>query len=148
MKKNLVDEGLRFLRYGAVGATSTALLYVVFLALVEASVDPVVAAAVLYPPGVAFSYLGNRRFTFASQQTHRLDLPRFLTAYGAGFASTLGVLATALIWMSPALAQLVNIVVAPIVIYSTLRIVDFGQPPSNTDPRSMDQITENYRSGG
>jgi len=148
VKKNLVDEGLRFLRYGAVGATSTALLYVVFLALVEASVDPVVAAAVCYPPGVAFSYLGNRRFTFASQQTHRSDLPRFLTAYGAGFASTLGVLATALIWMPPALAQLVNIVVAPIVIYSTMRIVGFGQPHSKTGPRSMDRITENNRSGG
>lgn len=147
MKKSLVEEGLRFLRYGAVGATSTALLYIVFLALVKASVDPVVAAAVCYPPGVAFSYLGNRRFTFASQRTHRSDLPRFLTAYGAGFASTLGVLATALIWMPPALAQLVNIVVAPIVIYSTMRLVGFGRPTSKTEPPSVDQTTENIRSG-
>jgi putative flippase GtrA len=134
VKKGLFDEGLRFMRYGVVGATSTALLYVVFLALVEASIDPVVAAGACYPPGVALSYLGNRRFTFASQQTHRSDLPRFLIAYGAGFISTLGVLATALIWMAPALAQLVNIAVTPIVIYSTMRLVGFGRPPSTAEP--------------
>ena len=55
-------------------------------------------------------------------------------AYGAGFVSTLGVLATALTWMAPALAQLVNIAVTPIVIYSTMRLVGFGRPPSTAEP--------------
>ena len=99
----------------------------------EASIDPVVAAGACCA-GVALSYLGNRRFTFASQQTRRSDLPRFLVAYGAGFVSTLGVLATALTWMAPALAQLVNIAVTPIVIYSTMRLVGFGRPPSTAEP--------------
>lgn len=133
MRQRLLDEGLRFLRYGAVGTISTAVLYVAFLVLVAINVNPVLAAGICYPVGVAFSYLGNRRFTFASDQTHRSDLPRFIAAYGVGFVSNLGVLVIALLWLPPSLAQLLNIAITPTVIFSTLRVVGFGSPKAACD---------------
>ncbi len=127
MLRRLFNEARRFARYGGVGAATTIALYLVYLGLIAVAVAPVTAAGICYVPGVALSYVGNRRFAFDSTQSHRRDLPKFLAAYAAGLGSTLVTVTVMLRWLSPELAQLVNIVVTPIVIYTSLRMLRFGQ---------------------
>ncbi|MEM9465423.1 MAG: GtrA family protein [Actinomycetota bacterium] len=133
MLRRLLDEARRFARYGAVGAATTIALYLVYLVLLAAGVAPVTAAGICYLPGVALSYVGNRRFTFDSNESHRSDLPKFLGAYAAGLVSTLVTVTVMLRWLGPELAQLVNIVVTPIVIYTSLRLLRFGQQEVSAD---------------
>ena len=133
MLRRLFDEARRFARYGAVGAATTILLYLVYLLLLAVGIAPVVAAGICYLPGVALSYVGNRRFTFASNESHRDDLAKFLGAYAAGLVSTLVTVTVMLRWLGPELAQLVNIVITPIVIYTSLRLLRFGEQEVQPD---------------
>ncbi len=133
MWRRLQAEIHRFARYGAVGAASTVTLYLVYLGLLAVGVAPVVGAAICYLPGVALSYLGNRRFTFQSEERHRRDLPKFAGAYAAGLVSTLATLTVMLRWLDPELAQLVNVIATPIVIYTSLRVLRFGQQEGRPD---------------
>ena len=86
-EKGLFDEGLRFMRYGAAGATSTALLYVVFLLW---SKHPSTQSSLRAPATRQAS--PHYRATFASQQTHRSTLSSCLRRW---IVSTLGVLYSA-----------------------------------------------------
>ncbi len=126
MIERLRQEALRFSRYGALGAITTVVLYVAYLGLLWGGVSPVSAAGICYVPGIAVSYFGNRRWTFESNESHRSDLPKFAFAYAAGFVSTLATVSIMLRWLPPALAQVANFGVTPIVIYISLRLVGFG----------------------
>lgn len=68
----IADADVRqFLAFLAVGATCTALQYVVLVLLVEAAKQPKFwSAAAGYLCGLVASYLLNRRFTFAGTQSH------------------------------------------------------------------------------
>lgn len=125
--QRLVDEAQRFLRYGMVGVVVTAVLYVVYLGLLRADISPPTAAGICYVPGLLFSYVLNRKWTFDGGGRHKHDLPKFLLAYGLGFLSTVGVVATLVRFVSPELAQLLNIAFTPLVIYSALKFLQFGK---------------------
>ena len=66
--------------------------------------------------GVALSYVLNR-----------CDLPKFLATYAAVLVSTVVAVTVMLRRLSPELAQLVDIVVTPIVIYTSLPLLRFWQ---------------------
>jgi putative flippase GtrA len=121
------NDLVRFIRYGIVGLLTNGAVYVAFLLMVEAGLNPVASSAVCYCLALALSYPLNRTWTFKSNARHRRDVPRFLLAYVAGFVFSVACVAVCLIWFPPAIAQLMTIGLTAIVIYSMLRIVRFGQ---------------------
>jgi putative flippase GtrA len=69
-----------FGRYLLIGLLATAIHYAVLLGLVEvAHAAAAPSAAFGAACGALAAYAGNRRFTFATQASHRQALPRFLT---------------------------------------------------------------------
>lgn len=121
------NEIQRLYRYGVVGITVNFSLYLVFLLFLHFELTPTVAAGLCYGLGVAISYLINRRWTFASTDSHRRDLPKFLLAYGVGLVSTLLTIAILIRWLPPELAQIFNIGLTAMVIYVSLRLFRFGR---------------------
>lgn len=126
MMARLLPELRRFSRYGIVGLGTNLSLYLLFLLLLRLAVSPVAAAGICYVLGVAASYLLNRRWTFASTDTHLRDLAKFLCAYGLGLASTMLTISLLLRILPPAWAQLLNIAITAVVIYGCLRMLRFG----------------------
>lgn len=124
--KRLADEARRFSRYGIVGLATNLSLYLIFVLLLRLGVSPVVSAGLCYCLGVGMSYLLNRRWTFGSNDGHGRDLPKFLLAYGVGFASTLLTISLLVSWLPAELAQILNIGITAVVIYACLRILRFG----------------------
>jgi len=121
------NEIQRISRYAVVGLATNVSLYLVFLLFLRVGFLPTVAAGLCYGLGVAMSYLLNRRWTFSSTDSHRRDLPKFLLAYGIGLASTLLTIMLLMVWLSPEVAQILNIGITAFVIYGSLRLVRFGQ---------------------
>ncbi len=121
-------------RYGVVGAFTNGSIYLLFLVMIWTGLYPVVASGLCYGLGVALSYFLNRRWTFNSQSAHRQDLPRFILAYGIGLLVTLVSMWGLIQVMIPELAQLVTVVVAAMSIYTSLRLLKFGQDTSPSLP--------------
>ena len=70
----------RFLRFALVGIFGTAAHYTVLVSLVEVYGVPVLFATTAgFLTGALVNYILNRRFTFASDATHVIALPKFLT---------------------------------------------------------------------
>lgn len=123
----LRDELTKLARYGVVGIVSNLTLYLLFLALLYGGIGPVTAAGICYAGGVCFSYVLNRGWAFKSTAGHQKDLPKYLLAYGIGFFAALAGIALLSQWMAPEIAQLINIGLTAVVIYSCLRLLKFGQ---------------------
>ena len=127
---SLQPEIGRLARYGIIGLGTNLSLYLLFLLLLRLAVHPVASAGICYVLGVAMSYLLNRRWTFASTNSHQRDLAKFLCAYGLGLVSTMLTLGMLLHWLAPQPAQIVNIGITAIVIYCCLRLLRFGSKRS------------------
>ncbi|MEE4237754.1 MAG: GtrA family protein [Anderseniella sp.] len=127
MKPALRSTLFQFTRYGSVGLLTNGTVYLVFLAIVWAGLHPVLVSALCYCLAVTMSYALNRSWTFRSVETHRRDLPRFLLAYGIGLFFAMGCIAVCLIWVSPAIAQLITISLTAVVVYGALRVLRFGR---------------------
>ena len=125
---NTLAENLgRLGRYGVVGLGTNISLYLLFLLLIWLGMKPVLTSALCYVLGVAMSYLLNRSWTFASNSTHRRDLPRFVLAYVAGLLVTL---VSRLLLVTPLgapIAQIITIGIAALSIYGVLHLVRFGR---------------------
>lgn len=121
------SETGRLLRYGLVGLLTNGSIYLLFLALIWAGLHPVLASGLCYGLGVTLSYLLNRRWTFDSQGQHRQDLPRFILAYGIGLLVTLVSMWGLIQIMAPEFAQLVTAGITAGSIYTSLRVLRFGQ---------------------
>lgn len=74
----------QFARYAGVGAFGTAAHYAAFIALVKLGVDVAAASAAGFVAGALINYWLNYRYTFTSEQPHRLALIRFFTVAVAG----------------------------------------------------------------
>ncbi len=122
----LVQEAKRFSKYGTVGLFSNFCLYGLFLILIQFGISPVLASGISYVIGVALSYLLNRQWTYQSKNSHARDLPKFLVAYGVGFVTALVMIAWLIRWFSPAFAQIINMIVVAVVIYTLLNLFKFG----------------------
>lgn len=120
----------RLSRYGIVGLTTNLSLYLVFLLFLRIGMTPTLSAGLCYGLGVGLSYILNRRWTFASTDSHLRDLPKFILAYGMGLASTLLTIIILVLWLPPELAQILNIGITALVIYTSLRLLRFGQQDS------------------
>lgn len=79
----------RFVAYACVGAAGTAVQYVVLAALVSThALDAVAASAIGAAAGAVVNYWLNHRFTFRSDNAHRVAAPRFFVVAAAGIALT------------------------------------------------------------
>lgn len=117
---------LQFTRYGLIGLLTNGAVFVAYLLMVRAGLHPVASSAVCYCLAVALSYSLNRTWTFKSRTKHSRDVPRFLLAYLAGFVFSVACIAVCLIWLPPAIAQLVTIGLTAVITYSILSILRFG----------------------
>ncbi len=80
----MADVG-RWLRFGVVGVTATAVHMGVAVATVEAGgAHPQVANMLGFAVAFVVSYLGQRYFTFGSDQAHSVALVRFAVVAGTG----------------------------------------------------------------
>jgi putative flippase GtrA len=82
----LFEVGIQFIRFAAVGVIGTLGHYVVLVVLVHlVGSDPVLASAAGAAVGAILNYSLNYRFTFNSNEQHRIALPRFLIVMAVGF---------------------------------------------------------------
>lgn len=125
--KSLSNEAGRLGRYGIVGLATNGAVYVSFLGMIRAGVKPVLASGICYGLGLSLSYIINRRWTFRSSNEHQRDLPRFIISYSVGLIVTLMSITLLVRVMGPELAQLLTIGIAAMAIYTSLRLLRFGQ---------------------
>ncbi|MFG5384828.1 GtrA family protein [Yoonia sp. R2-816] len=121
------EQVARFGRYGVVGIASNLFCFLVFLGLIAIDIWPVLASGMVYILGLTISYIANRSWSFRSTSDHRQDLPRFLVSYGIGLVFSMASMWVLIMWLHPAVAQIITTVLAAIVIYSCLTVFKFGQ---------------------
>ncbi len=77
----------QFGRFVGVGGSATLLMYLLLVAGVElADMRPLHSSAAAYVLSALFNYWANYHFTFASQASHRVALPRFSLIAACGLA--------------------------------------------------------------
>jgi putative flippase GtrA len=82
----VIRELRRFLGYAAAGVVATATHYGVMVALVTSANSPeVVASCVGFLAGACVKYPLNYWAVFASEQQHRVAVPRFVLSLAVGF---------------------------------------------------------------
>ena len=82
----MIRELRRFLGYAAAGVVATATHYAVMVALVTWANSPeVVASCVGFLAGACVKYPLNYWAVFASEQQHRVAVPRFVLSLAVGF---------------------------------------------------------------
>jgi putative flippase GtrA len=82
----VIRELRRFLGYAAAGVVATATHYAVMVALVTwANFPEVVASCVGFLAGACVKYPLNYWAVFASEQQHRVAVPRFVLSLAVGF---------------------------------------------------------------
>jgi putative flippase GtrA len=104
-----------FLRFGVVGALATLVHISILKVLVEAAIaEPVVASVPAFTAAVIFSYLVNRRWTFACDGPHGRRFVRFLLVALSGLllnvAITYIVVDILLLWYGIALILAVTLI--------------------------------------
>ena len=99
------------------GAAATIGYVVIAESLAFLGLRPALASVIAYAICGLWSYLGHKRFTFASSTPHSFAAPRFVAAAAAGLLISAGapLLFAWLLSPSPYFAVLATCVVAPIV---------------------------------
>ncbi|MBL8452970.1 MAG: GtrA family protein [Zoogloea sp.] len=75
----------QLLRYAVVGIASNALLYLAYLALTSAGVEPKLAMSLLYALGVIQTFYFNKTWSFRHGGTHGPAFIRYCISYGLGY---------------------------------------------------------------
>lgn len=129
----LVSSGLRFIRFGLVGALATGTYAVAVLALVRwPGLGPTMASVVAYIIATPVSYFGQRNFTFASEGSLHRELPRFLVVQVINLAA-----AAVVMWIvseqlgaDPAIGVVAVVMVIPLMTYILLNqsVFNHGKP--------------------
>lgn len=115
--------GAPWLRFGIVGAGSNALLFLLYLALVELGLPYPAAMTASYACGVAFGFAAHRRWTFDYRGPGATAAVRYLLAYAGGYALNLAGLHLLVerAGIGPAPAQALMIVVVAACLYLAQR---------------------------
>jgi putative flippase GtrA len=84
---------IQLVKYSLVGASNTLITFLIYIALIAAGIDYLLASAIGYAVGSANSYLLNYRWTFdARGVSHRQTLSRFAVVQGFGISANLGLI--------------------------------------------------------
>lgn len=76
----LNDENKRFLKFGIVGVSNTALSFLIYVLLVRISIHYMIASIIAYIAGIANSYILNTAFVFKEKKTMK-NLFKFSSVY-------------------------------------------------------------------
>jgi putative flippase GtrA len=79
----------QLLRFAFAGVGLNALMYVAYLGLTRAALDPLWAMSVTYVAAVVTGYLMHRGWTFRSRVSAAHSLPRYVCVYAAGYVLNL-----------------------------------------------------------
>jgi putative flippase GtrA len=116
-------------RFIMVGMISNGIGYGVYLLITWLGVPYKIAMTLLYCVGVTMSYVGNRKFTFASTQQIRLTLVKFIVSYAIGYVlqyTILHILVDEFL-IFHAYAQLCGSIVVAVYLFSMLRFFVFKE---------------------
>lgn len=130
---NRFDRLGRVWRYAAVGVVTNGACYLLFLLLIGVGVGAVAANGMCYLAGVTMGYVGNRRWTFRSENRHAHDVIRFAAAHAVGLSSSIATIALLLRVLPPPLAQIGAIVVAAVAIFVSLELFGFARPATGLE---------------
>lgn len=75
----------QFLRYGVVGIFSNGLLYLGYLALTAATVNPKLAMTLIYALGVTQTFILNKHWSFRYGGVREPMFARYCISYGLGY---------------------------------------------------------------
>lgn len=119
----------KIIRFIMVGLFSNSIGYGVYLLITWLGVPYKIAMTLLYCVGVTMSYIGNRKFTFASTQQVRLTLIKFIVAYAIGYALQYTILHILVVefLIFHAYAQLCGSIVVAIYLFNMLRFFVFKE---------------------
>lgn len=121
----------RIARYGMVGIIANLSGYGLFLALLFAGMPPVLTTGIIYLIIVSATYYSNRRWTFRSNSAHSRDALRYVIAHSIGLTIAVGTMHFISALLHPAIAQIVVMIVAALVIYTSLEVLGFGRTERN-----------------
>lgn len=76
-------------RYGLVGLSSNAILYLAYLWLTDAGLGSKLAMSLLYGIGVAQTFFFNKRWSFRHDGAHRDTFVRYCASYAIGYVVNL-----------------------------------------------------------
>lgn len=93
MTQTRAAEVRAFARFGVVGITSNALLFVVYLVLTALGMEPLAAATLMWILGVAISFVLNRSWTFRHSGSVGPALVRYGLLYATAYGLNLALLA-------------------------------------------------------
>lgn len=83
---------MQLYRYGLVGGSTNLVGYILYLFLTYNGGDPKSTMTILYGLGVAVSFYGNRKFTFAHKNQSYETAIKYCIVYGAGYILNLLIL--------------------------------------------------------
>lgn len=108
---------LRLGTFASVGVAATIGYAIIAESLAVLGLRPALASVTAYAICGLWSYLGHKRFTFASAAPHSIAAPRFLVAAAAGLLIAAGapLLFAQIFGPSPYFAVLATCVIAPVV---------------------------------
>lgn len=111
----------RLIRFGAVGATTSAAYALVVAALVP-SVSEATAAALAYLALLPVNYLGHRRATFRSRAPSRPEMMRYLAVHAVTMATCMAIMhgVTAGLGQSHWAGSAIIVVLAPVMNFALL----------------------------
>ena len=119
----------QFFRFALVGAAATITTYVVLIVGVEAlHINAVPASVAGYALGIVVNYSLNSRYTFDSDQHHRIVLPKFLAVMVVGMLINAAVMYTGIHWLGfhYMLAQLAAVAVVLMLSFTANRLWAFA----------------------
>lgn len=82
----------QFVRYAVIGIVSNLALYLIYISLTRAWLQPRTAMTIMYTVGVLATFLFNRNWTFAYTGSRQGPLIRYLVVYALGYIINLVVL--------------------------------------------------------
>jgi len=109
--------------------------YGIYLLLTWLGVPPLLAVTILYPAGVAASFVGNRQLTFAHEGNAVSAAVRYLAVQFGGYLINLSLLLvfTERFGLSHEVAQAGAVVVVAAYLFITLRHFVFRKPTSESE---------------
>lgn len=123
--QNLTRSFAPLLRFATVGAVTTTLDFVLFLALVAAAVPAALANTMSYSCGIGLSYALNRSWTFGVRG-HPLQAAKFVAATLVGLALSTLLVATLTSFLPAPAAKLLSVPVIFAWNYLTAHFWVFG----------------------
>ena len=80
------DGHKQFARFVVVGVAQNLLGYALYILITWAGLDPKLTITFLYPVGFMLSYIGNKKWSFSHEGSHRQAIFRFTITHIIGYA--------------------------------------------------------------